>query len=98
MDATIVYYGGSFESSKKGRGGTSSGGIIIVDGQEVKFGQPNKKGTGYGGRSGSAEEMFENMVKDTAFSTLEAFQIVGDQMPSIISDMLSGVDIRALSA
>lgn len=97
LDAWIYSYGSSFESSGKGRGGTSSGGVIGIDGQEFAFGQPGKKGTGYGGTSGSVEEMFENMVKDTAFSTLEAFQIVSDQMPKIIQDMLDGVNVRGLT-
>ena len=92
---------GSFESSSKGRGGTSSGGALVVDGQVVYFGSVNDtggvvKGKGYGGRSGSAEEMFEAMTKDMAYSTLEAWQAVSDRMPSMISDMLSSIDVRSL--
>lgn len=94
---------GSFESSEKGRGGTSTGGTLIIDGQVITFGSVDEtggalKGAGYGGKSGSVEEMFANMEKDFAFSALEAFQAVGDRMPEVINRTLADVDIRGLSA
>lgn len=97
IDAGVAFYEGMFEDSKKGRGGVFSGGILDVSGEQIKFGT-NEKGAGYGGKSGSLEEMFENMQKDLAFSTLEAWQSVSDQMPDIIGDSLKDVDVRALSA
>lgn len=97
VQAEVAAYRAMFESSGKGRGGTFSGGTVLIDGQEVSFGT-NVKGAGYGSRSATAEQSFEDMTKDMAFSALEAWQLAADQMPSIISDMLSGVDIRALSA
>lgn len=95
--AEVVAYKAMFESSGKGRGGTFSGGKLDIDGQEISFGT-DRKGAGYGSRSASAEQSFEDMVKDMAFSALEAWQLAADQMPSLIGDMLDGVDIRALSA
>lgn len=96
VDASVAFYEGMFEDSKKNRGGVFSGGILDVGGEQVQFGT-NKKGAGYGGKSGSLEEMFENLQKDLAFSTLEAWQAVSNQMPDVINQSLDGVDIRALS-
>lgn len=97
VDASVAFMHGMFEDSGKGRGGVFSGGHLMVGGEITDFGT-NKKGAGYGGKSGSLEEMFANLQKDLAFSTLEAWQSVSDQMPTIIGDMLTGVDVRALSA
>lgn len=101
VSAELIRTTASFESSDKGRGGTSSGGTLLVDGQTLHFGSVNQdggvvKGAGYGGTSGSAEEMFEAMTKDMAYSTLEAWQLVADKMPPMLSDMLRGVDVRSL--
>ena len=95
--ASVSHVAGAFESSDKGRGGTFSGGWIDVDGESVQFGT-DRKGQGYGGKSGSVEEMFANMEKDFAFSALEAFQAVSDRMPEVINRMLADVDIRGLTA
>lgn len=95
--AEVAFFHGGFESSGKGRGGTFSGGeIMLPDGTRVSFGT-HRKGQGYGGRSGSAEQMFDNLTKDVYYSTLEAWQMLGDQMPALINDMLSGVNVRSLS-
>ena len=97
VDAGVAFMHGMFEDSGKGRGGVFSGGHLMVGGEITDFGT-NVKGAGYGGTSGSLEEMFENLQKDLAFSTLEAWQSVSNQMPTLIEGMLDGVDIRALSA
>lgn len=96
VNAQVVNTWGAFESSDKGRGGTFSGGTLIIDGAEVRFGT-DKKGAGYGGRSGSAEEMYQNMLADMSFSTLEAWKSVSDQLPSVIAGSLRAVDIRSLT-
>ena len=97
VQAEVAAYKAMFESSGKGRGGTFSGGTLLIDGQEVSFGT-NVKGAGYGSRSASAEQSFEDMTKDMAFSALEAWQLAADQMPDIIGDSLKDIDVRALSA
>lgn len=94
-NAEVAAYKAMFESSGKGRGGTFSGGTLLIEDQEVSFGT-NVKGTGYGGKSGSAEEMFENMTKDMSFSTLEAWKTVSGQLPKTLQQMLD-VSIRELS-
>ena len=93
---------GSWESSTKGRGGTSSGGALNINGQDVFFGSVSstggaQKGAGYGGRTGTAEEMFENMTKDMVYSTLEAWKLASAELPRTISDMLNSIDIRSTS-
>lgn len=95
VQAEVAAYKAMFESSGKGRGGTFSGGTLLIDGQEASFGT-NVKGAGYGSRSASAEQSFEDMTKDMAYSTLEAWQLVADQMPTMLSDMLRDVDVRSL--
>lgn len=98
VDAGLALFHGAFESSSKGRGGTFSGGdIVLADGSVIGFGGA-KKGDGFGGTSGSTEEMFANLQKEVYFSTLEAWQTVSSEFPSVIGDMLSGIDVRALGA
>lgn len=92
-NARVAGLYGSFESSDKGRGGTQSGGQLVIDGNVYTFGVQGK-GSGYGGTSGTAEEMLENMQKDMYFSILEAWQLAGDQLPKVLQDSLLGVDIR----
>ncbi|MEZ2742291.1 hypothetical protein ACBP93_06595 [Paenalcaligenes hominis] len=98
VDAGLAFFHGAFESSSKGRGGTFSGGdIVLADGSVIGFGGA-KKGQGFGGTSGSTEEMFANLQAEMHFSVLEAWKTVGSQMPQVIHDMLSSIDIRSLSA
>ena len=98
VDAGLAFFHGAFESSSKGRGGTFSGGdIVLADGTVLGFGGA-KKGDGFGGKSGSAEEMFQNLQAEVHFAALEAWKSVGNQMPQVIRDMLNSVDIRSLSA
>ena len=94
--AKVDYFGASFEGSDKGRGGTQSNAGLYVGGEYMTVGSVGK-GSGYGGTSGSPEEMFENMVGDMQLTILEAWQTAADQMPSMIGDMLSGLDVRSLN-
>ncbi|AQS50563.1 hypothetical protein PAEH1_01545 [Paenalcaligenes hominis] len=96
--AQTAWFHGMFESSDKGRGGTFAGGSIqLGDGSIVDFGT-NKKGDGFGGKSGTAEEMFANLQSEVHFAALEAWKAVGSEMPQVIRDMLAGVDVRSLTA
>ena len=96
--AQTAWFHGMFESSDKGRGGTFAGGSIqLADGSIVDFGT-SKKGDGFGGKSGTAEEMFANLQSEVHFAALEAWKVVGTEMPQVIRDMLAGVDVRSLTA
>lgn len=98
VNAQLNFFHGAFESSSKGRGGTFSGGdLVLSDGTLVGFGGA-KKGQGFGGTSGSTEEMFANLQKEVYFSTLEAWQAASGEFPSVVRDMLSELDVRAMTA
>lgn len=96
-DVTTSFFHGAFESSGKGRGGVFSGGALNIGGVEVAFGG-SKKGDGYGGTSGSTEEMFANLQTDISYSVLEGLKAASEQLPSVIADVLNSVDIRSIGA
>src|SRR5690606_32391489 len=85
----------SFESSEKGRGGTHSGGVLIIDGHEIRFGT-SAKGQGYGGTNGTVEEMMRNAEVDTWQTVIQAWQAAIDLFPQMMQDMIRGVDADAL--
>lgn len=96
VDARLNNFQGAFESSGKGRGGVFSGGdLVLPDGTVVSFGG-SRKGDGFGGKSGSPDEMLQNLQKDVVFSTLEAWKAAASFLPTVIGDALSEVDIRSL--
>lgn len=51
---------------------------------------------GFGGWSDA--DMFPRLQTDIQLTLLEAFQVAGDALPSVLSGMLEGVDIRSLGA
>lgn len=94
-DALLTAFEASFESSEKGRGGTHSGGTIVIDGHEISFGT-SRKGEGHGGRNGTLEEMMQAAEVDTWQTVIQAWQAAIDEFPSMMQDMIRGVDADAL--
>ena len=94
-DVILKAFEASFESSEKGRGGTHSGGTLVIDGHEISFGT-SKKGQGHGGTSGTLEEMMKAAEVDTWQTVIQAWQAAIDVFPSMMQDMIRGVDADAL--
>lgn len=91
------------ESSYKGdRQGVASGGTLAIGDQLLNFGlqdlydRTDMTKSGFGGWSEA--EMLPRLQTDLQLSILSAFQAAGDQLPSVLSGMLEGVDIRSLGA
>ena len=95
--AALSYFMGWAESSEKGRGGTASGGRLAVNGNEYAFGT-TRKGQGYGDTSGDLGQMIENMTVDIYQTIIQAWQLGIDEFPTMIQDMLRGIDADSLGA
>lgn len=96
--AQLTFFSARAETSEKGRGGTSSGGSLTgVSGADRDFGT-QKKGQGFGERSGDMEEMLAWLTTDVYQTVIQAWQAGADEFPSIISNVLAGVDADALSS
>jgi len=85
----------AFEDSEKGRGGTYSFGDLSIDGQRFDFGAEGK-GKGYGGTTGTLEEMMQNVEVDTWQTIIQAWQSAIHVFPDMMQDMIRGVDADAL--
>lgn len=100
VDAAIDSFYAIMESSVLGdRDGVASGGALRVGDQKVDFGVRQSSDmtlAGFGGWSDA--EMLPRLQTDIQLSVLEAFQAVGDQLPSVLSSMLKGVHVRGLGA
>lgn len=94
-DAFVRAIEASFESSEKGRGGTHSGGILVIDGHEIRFGT-SAKGQGHGGTDGTLEEMMRNAEIDVYQTVIQAWQKGLDQFPAAMQDMIRDIDADAL--
>lgn len=96
--AQLTFFSARAETSEKGRGGTSSGGSLTgLSGADRDFGT-QKKGQGYGERSGDMEEMLAWLTTDVYQTIIQAWQAGADEFPDIIRNMVAGVDADALSS
>lgn len=100
IDAQIHSFQTLMESSILGdkQGVGSSGQVRIGDvirdiGLTV---EPSWTQHGFGGWSD--QPMLPRLQTDIQLTILEAFQAVGDELPTVLSDMLADVDIRSLGA
>lgn len=95
-DAGLSYFMGWAESSEKGRGGTASGGRLAIGGNDVAFGT-TRKGQGHGDTSGDLGEMINNLAVDTYQTIIQAWQAGITEFPTMIQDMIRGIDADALT-
>lgn len=100
VDAAIEAFYAITESSVLGdRQGVASGGTLRIGDQMRQIGIAGASDmTKYGFGGWTEAEMLPRLQTDIQLSLLEAFQALGDQLPAVLSDMLSGVDIRGLGA
>ncbi|MFA5595951.1 MAG: tape measure protein [Pusillimonas sp.] len=102
VNAAIEYFYATTNSSVKGdRNGVASGGTLIVDNaQATEFGLMSYGGdrTKYGFGGWSKEEMLPRLQTDIQLSILQAFQTQVDKLPTVLADIIRGVNIRGLDA
>src|SRR5690606_21999408 len=100
IDAEFTRFMTLMESSILGdKQGVGSSGTIRIGDLEHEIGlavESSWTKHGFGGWSDA--EMFPRLQTDIQLTLLEAFQVAGDQLPSVLSGMLEGVDIRSLGA
>jgi len=94
----LVGVHGSAESSDKGRGGTASGGDLYLGDQIIASFGTIGKGTGFGGRSGSIEEMIQNLGVDLTHTFIEGLQAGAEYLPTMIQGMIAGIVPSNLNA
>ncbi|WP_442596288.1 tape measure protein [Parapusillimonas sp. JC17] len=100
VNAGIESFYAIMESSVLGdRNGVASGGSLRIGDQLRQIGVAQASDMTFGGFGGwSSAEMLPRLQTDIQLSILEAFQALGSQLPSVLSGMLEGVDMRNIDA
>ncbi|WP_442592461.1 tape measure protein [Parapusillimonas sp. JC17] len=100
VNAGIESFYAIMESSVLGdRNGVASGGMLRIGDQLRQIGVAQASDMTFGGFGGwSSAEMLPRLQTDIQLSILEAFQAVSGQLPSVLSGMLEGVDLRNIDA
>lgn len=100
MDAAIESFYAVMESSVLGdRQGVASGGMLRTGDQMRQIGIPQASDMTFAGFGGWSEaDMLPRLQTDIQLSILEAFQAQIDSLPTVLGDMIRGVDVRALDA
>lgn len=100
VNAGIESFYAVMESSVLGdRNGVASGGMLRIGDQLRQIGVAQASDMTFGGFGGwSSEDMLSRLQTDITLTTLEAFQALGDQLPSVLSNMLAGIDFRNIDA
>lgn len=99
VNAAIDSFYAIMESSILGdRQGVASGGTVrSSDGTSSNIGIRKTSDMTFAGFGGWSEaDMMPRLIADMQMSVLEAFQIKINELPTILGDMLRGVDIRGL--
>lgn len=99
VDAAIDSFHAIMASSYKGdRDGVASGGMLRIGDEYRQFGIANEGNPtiqGFGGWSDV--DPMARIGTEIQLSVLEAFQAVGDQLPTVLSDMLGTESLRGLN-
>ncbi|WP_442592889.1 hypothetical protein ACSBPU_15490 [Parapusillimonas sp. JC17] len=100
VNAGIESFYAIMESSVLGdRNGVASGGMLRIGNQLRQIGIKQSSDMTFAGVGGwSSEDMLSRLQTDITLTTLEAFQALGDQLPSVLSNMLAGIDFRNIDA
>lgn len=96
VNAGIESFYAIMESSVLGdRNGVASGGTLRIGDTLRQIGVKQSSDMTLAGFGGwSSEDMLSRLQTDITLTTLEAFQALGDQLPSVLSNMLAGIDFR----